>query len=127
MNGDKKSLGELIDTLNSAKLNADTGKEITRQNVAVSPLLTQPPSCYFRVYREVVNVQQCCVIMFMFAFLSNLFIKLMQNSGKHLTTHTYSLTSIQLMQITRYSHMGGGGLIPNEFSSKHTLMLISTI
>lgn len=29
MNGDKKSLGELINTLNGAKLNADTGEEVT--------------------------------------------------------------------------------------------------
>lgn len=28
LNGDKKSLGELINTLNSAKLNADTGEDI---------------------------------------------------------------------------------------------------
>lgn len=34
LNGDKKSLGELIDTLNGAKLNADTGEEETKQNAA---------------------------------------------------------------------------------------------
>lgn len=28
MNGDKKSLGELINTLNSAKLHADTGEGV---------------------------------------------------------------------------------------------------
>lgn len=39
MNGDKKSLGELINTLNSAKLNANTGEEWIRQKWCTSPVL----------------------------------------------------------------------------------------